>query len=1831
MANNRDVKITIKAKDEASKVIAAVKQALDKYGSGADGVSKKIAPLGDKFKKLTGEVSKLQTELQKTKGQFAINEQFKIATDALSKLSGEFKKNTSALSENKAALSKSQADLKSYSETREDLKNRLKSERDALSDLTKTIGTHTRGLDRAQKIAKGYSDTLASQEAKVARHRATLAAATETQRRATQEDERAARTVGVLTARLADLRASREAQRRSLTGKGGVSAEYDAATRVSRQGAEFLPGSFSRSAAASASIFVGNIEGEIRSKMAELDAEIARVEKVRLNAERTRAATSANRSRADQGVRTVQADFVRDDNTTSLKAKLAAVNAEIAKHESELEKAKAAHSAFGEATNISEAALQELNAQYQVSYNEVQRLESEARKLEKALVGGEDATNQATAALKELEAVAKSGGLSALGQSAEVLEKRLQMLEARLAETAEKSARLSKYADGAGNFTGADTAARLRKMNASLEEAKADAQAFKDEIEQLNRAIARGDGGRKEMGDEIRKLAQAMTAAETDARDLAHEIRKIGIENGSLKRNVLDFWKQHNNESRTALSLYQRIRGQVLSLIAAYGGLYGAASAIQAISEAYMKQEAALSRLGVVFDGNTERMTVEFDWIRREASRLGIEFGVLADQYTKFAVAAKTSGFSEGATRKIFTSVSEAARVNKLGTEDIKGIYLALSQMISKGKIGAEELRQQLGERLPGAMTLMANAIGVTTAQLDKMMKEGQVVASEENLIKFAEELHRTFGKQLPASLRTFTTEWGKLQNSIFQAKSLIGKGGVIGALTDAMKELNAFADSEEGVKFFLGLGNAMGEVISYAPKLIENFETIISTVKMLATIGIIAVFNRWTQAAMQWGGALISSMSAVKAIPGSMTAMIASIRAGESALVSAKVAVRGLGAAFATLGPIAAGLTVGSMLFDFLGSWEDGIDKITEAQAQHERVMDAILTKYDAAKGKTYDWKDAIDEKNKSELLHQLTPDTDAYSLAVRNFKGQVSGLDALKNMTLAEQILPFGSNHAVANSSAASVWNADDFVKKYGVPQEAVDKLKSQWESVTSDIDHATKEDFEKLKGALGDVIQAIPDSEIKDKLLKLVDGITAIQGAGTRASETITVLRETGQAVDDANNLSSRFAVTMEQMSGSTSSVVEAMNDAKDAVNEAFIAPIENALKEAGAFGKDLKDLDLTKTITDPFTGGKRTIGEMMATLDMLKGKMPELQNAFKSFAEDGALDKLAEKLSWMKMIPQLGAVLDSFRGKNIGQALQDGKVTADFEKTVGTAKGAELSELVTEVSKLAEEMGVSAKDLLTVIGYETGGTFDKWQKGPVTQYGQHRGLIQWGEPQRAEYGVTENSTIAEQVAAVGKYLQAAGVRNGMGILDIYSAINAGHVGRYSASDANNGGAPGTVRDKVYSANMADHAANAKKLLELYAPSADTGQAAGKLAADTAQDIAKAAVKAIEDAKKADQNLADDKKAVAADLEIERMKVAGKEREAFIQEKINAFTEKHKNLTKEEIAALKEQFGQQYDLQQLQSKEKDEDKKIRDQKQDITRLEAERNSLLEQREIYKSRGDSEGVANVNERLVAVNAELDAAITKFIEFWKASNSPDAKAAIADLENTKLQIKDTGREALMTADDINTRFAGGISDAFGAFAEALANGENGFKSMREAFLKFAADFLIQIGQMIIQATILKALQGTGGAGGFGGMVTGFLGSITTGLFHTGKGATQTRSANQRTVSPAIFASAPRFHSGKLPGLRSGEMAAIIREDEEVIPPSDPRHSWNQKGATGLGGASAGQGGGAGDATIVNTFDAESFLQAGLASPSGRKLFMNFVKANKAAFKGVLS
>ena len=136
-------------------------------------------------------------------------------------------------------------------------------------------------------------------------------------------------------------------------------------------------------------------------------------------------------------------------------------------------------------------------------------------------------------------------------------------------------------------------------------------------------------------------------------------------------------------------------------------------------------------------------------------------------------------------------------------------------------------------------------------------------------------------------------------------------------------------------------------------------------------------------------------------------------------------------------------------------------------------------------------------------------------------------------------------------------------------------------------------------------------------------------------------------------------------------------------------------------------------------------------------------------------------------------QRGAVGGGDRGGHAGGGTgSPGKPNANF-----TAENAKA------LRESAARLGTTPEDLATVIGYETIGTFSPSKWGGAG--GRYMGLIQFGPPERAQYGANENQTFKEQLGAVERYLKDRGFKPGMGLKDLYSTILAGKPGTNRAN--------------------------------------------------------------------------------------------------------------------------------------------------------------------------------------------------------------------------------------------------------------------------------------------------------------------------------------------------------------------------------------------------------------------------------------------------------------
>lgn len=226
-----------------------------------------------------------------------------------------------------------------------------------------------------------------------------------------------------------------------------------------------------------------------------------------------------------------------------------------------------------------------------------------------------------------------------------------------------------------------------------------------------------------------------------------------------------------------------------------------ATSAGRAMFEASAAGERLRMTLNFASGGNGVR---ELEYVTQLSNRLGLQLGSTAKAYASFAAAAKGTALEGQHTRDVFEAISKASAVMGLSADQSAGALLALQQMVSKGTVQAEELRGQLGERLPGAFQVAAKAMGVTTAELGKMLEQGQVI-SDDFLPKFARALNEHLGSaadkaadRLDASVNRFTTAWERLKRSA-------GDSGASQALASgvqaATNDLNAVSEAFDNAK----------------------------------------------------------------------------------------------------------------------------------------------------------------------------------------------------------------------------------------------------------------------------------------------------------------------------------------------------------------------------------------------------------------------------------------------------------------------------------------------------------------------------------------------------------------------------------------------------------------------------------------------------------------------------------------------------------------------------------------------------------------------------------------------------------------------------------------------------------------------------------------------------------------------------------------------------------------------------------------------------------------------------------------------------------------------
>ena len=379
-----------------------------------------------------------------------------------------------------------------------------------------------------------------------------------------------------------------------------------------------------------------------------------------------------------------------------------------------------------------------------------------------------------------LEIKAKISGLKGLNQ----LKSSLRKLgtESVNAENTLKgyTAEITKFAQKTGNSINS-LEAQKKAFEALRRSVDVTGDEFKQagiELEKLDKKLAKAEG-RKRGGGRLRGAAQ-----------IAGTIAGAGVFGGA--------------------------EGAIGSAIGAIGGPAGAivggaigaqVGQLRQALGATAEYEANLKKLRIALLGVTtsnEQYAQALQAIEQGTKDYAIPQEILTKQFTKLQASVQGAGGNLDDTKTAFNGIVAAVRATGGSLQDVDSALTATAQVFSKGKVSAEELRQQIGERLPGAFSLFAESIGKTPQELDKALEGGKV--SLQDFQTFAEALLERYGENAkiiasgPESAGDrLKVSLGKLSESVGALLAPIGSAfqetfiNVADVITKATKALDKF------------------------------------------------------------------------------------------------------------------------------------------------------------------------------------------------------------------------------------------------------------------------------------------------------------------------------------------------------------------------------------------------------------------------------------------------------------------------------------------------------------------------------------------------------------------------------------------------------------------------------------------------------------------------------------------------------------------------------------------------------------------------------------------------------------------------------------------------------------------------------------------------------------------------------------------------------------------------------------------------------------------------------------------------------------------------------
>lgn len=224
--------------------------------------------------------------------------------------------------------------------------------------------------------------------------------------------------------------------------------------------------------------------------------------------------------------------------------------------------------------------------------------------------------------------------------------------------------------------------------------------------------------------------------------------------------------------------------GEATKQVLLFGTAYKALAAITSfpaqVANAVGKLQSFNNQLDAVTGGG-ETAQRSIALIESTVAKMNIPLDSARQGFVKLYASMRPAGIDEGTINNIFTGVASAAATFGMSSDQVDRMTNSLAQMASKGQIMAEELKGQLGDVFPQAVSLFAKAAGYLDesmtdveksegiAKFLKAMEDGTFKgkAMQQMLKNVGILLNQDFGPSAVKAGESFNNQLNKLNNAL--------------------------------------------------------------------------------------------------------------------------------------------------------------------------------------------------------------------------------------------------------------------------------------------------------------------------------------------------------------------------------------------------------------------------------------------------------------------------------------------------------------------------------------------------------------------------------------------------------------------------------------------------------------------------------------------------------------------------------------------------------------------------------------------------------------------------------------------------------------------------------------------------------------------------------------------------------------------------------------------------------------------------------------------------------------------------------------------------------